>query len=94
MRHLAGTSLVALAVAALLASLSLVSWRQVKALEALERVDSLRQEHVLSVAVREELEGRILHLESWGRVAPDAERRLGMRKAAAGDMVHLSMGER
>jgi len=89
MRHLAGTSMVALAVAALLASLSLVSWRQVTALEALERVDSLRQEHVLDVAVREELEGRILHLESYGRVAPDAERLLGMRKAAAGEMVHL-----
>lgn len=94
MRHLAGTSLVALAVAAFLASLSLVSWRQVKALEALERVDSLRQEQALGVAVREELEGRILHLESWGRVALDAEQRLGMKKASAGDMVHLSVEER
>ena len=89
MRHLAGTSMIALAVAALLASLSLVSWRQVKALEAMERVDSLRQEHVLDVAVREDLEGRILHLESLGRVAPDAERRLGMKKAATSDVVRF-----
>ena len=89
MRRLAGTSMVALAVAAFLASLSLVSWRQVRALEALERVDSLQQERDLSVAVREELEGRIIYLESWGRVAPDAERRLGMKTAAASEMVHL-----
>jgi cell division protein FtsL len=89
MRGLAGTSRVALAVAAFLASLSLVSWRQREALDTMAALDSLRQELALEVSTLEELESRILHLESWGRVVPEAERRLGMRKAGASDIVYL-----
>jgi hypothetical protein len=89
MRALAGTSLVALAVAALLASLSLVSWRQRQALLTLDRVDSLRNECALEAATLEELEARLLHLESFGRVSREAERRLGMRKAGASEIIIL-----
>ncbi|MBT8396526.1 MAG: hypothetical protein KJN92_06155, partial [Gemmatimonadetes bacterium] len=78
MRRLAGTSMVALAVAAFLASLSLVSWRQRQALDTMERLETIRQDYALEVASREELEARIRHLESWGRVVPEAEALLGM----------------
>jgi hypothetical protein len=92
MKGLAGTSMVALAVAALLASLSLVSMRQRKALDTMAYLDSLRQESTLAEADREELTTRILHLESRGRVVPEAERQLGMRRAGASDIVRLPAG--
>lgn len=89
MKGLAGTSMVALAVAAFLASLSLVSWRQRQALDTLQRVDSLQQECTLEAATREELENRIRHLESRSRLVAEAERRLGMREASSSDIVIL-----
>jgi len=89
MRGLAGTSLVALAVAALLASLSLVSMRQGQALDTMARLDSLREERALAAADREELSSRILRLESRGRVVSEARRRLGMRQAGSSDIVVL-----
>lgn len=89
MKALTGTSLVALAVAALLASLSLVSWRQRQALLTLERVDSLKHECTLERATLDELETRLLQLESWPWVSREAERRLGMRKAGSSDIILL-----
>ena len=93
MRGLAGTSVVALAVAAFLASLSLVSWRQREALATMEVLDSLRQERTLEKGNLEELTGRILRLESWGRIVAEAERRLGMRRAGSSDIVYLPREE-
>jgi len=90
MKGLTGTSKVALAVAALLSSLSLVSLRQRTALDTMAFLDSLRLEEVMQEATRENLNSRVLHLESWGRVSEDAEMRLGMRKPGASDMVTLS----
>ena len=90
MRGLAGTSLVALAVAAFLASLSLVTWRQRQALDTLELLEELKQECALELSNRDELEGRIRYLESWGRVASEAEEWLGMRKAVSSDIVLFS----
>jgi cell division protein FtsL len=89
MKSLAGTSMVALAVAAFLASLSLVSWRQGQALDILAGLEVLRQECALEVANLDELGSRIRHLESRGRVVSEAEERLGMREAASSDIVHL-----
>ena len=89
MKKLAGTSMVALAVAAFLASLSLVSWRQGEALDTMARLDSLRQETSVQEANRQELEGRINRLESFGRVVGEAEGRLGMRPAEAHEIYHL-----
>jgi cell division protein FtsL len=93
MRKLAGTSKVALAVAAFLASLSLVSWRQREALDTMEALETLREESALEASNREELENRIRFLESRGRVVREAETRLGMRRAEGSDIVHLP-GER
>lgn len=89
MRRLAGTSLVALATAILLASLSLVAWRQARALESLESLDGLRRDLTLAQAEREELELRVHELESRGRIVPEARRRLGMRVPDAAEIVIL-----
>jgi hypothetical protein len=81
MKKVAGTSAVALAVAAFLASLSLVSWRQREALETMTLRDSLKQEMVVEEANRQELERRIIQLRSLSRIVGEAEGRLGMRRA-------------
>jgi cell division protein FtsL len=94
MKRLSGTSKVALAVAALLASLSLVSVRQGTALSTMAYLDSLRVEEDLHEAIREDLNSRVLYLESYGRVSEDAERRLGMRKPGASDVVTLPREEK
>ncbi|MEX1257031.1 MAG: cell division protein FtsL [Gemmatimonadota bacterium] len=84
--------LVALAAALLLASLSLVTWRQARALEELAELDGLRREISLLEAERTDLETRIQALESRGRVLRTASERLGMRRPndASGEIVLLS----
>jgi cell division protein FtsL len=84
--------LVALAAALLLASLSLVTWRQARALEELAELDGLRREISLLEAERTDLETRIQALESRGRVLRAASERLGMRRPndASGEIVLLS----
>jgi hypothetical protein len=94
MRALAGTSMVGLAVAAFLASLSLVSWRQGEALRELERLEVLEQECLVETATLEELENKVRHLESWGRVVEEAESRLGMRRAESTDIILLPAEDR
>jgi len=90
MTRLAGTSVVALAVSVLLASLSLVAWRQARAMETLEEVDSLRRELTLGEAEMADLQRRVNVLESRGRVVAEAGERLGMRRASASEIVILS----
>ncbi len=94
MNRLAGTSMVALAFAALLASLSLVAWRQARALESLERLDTARRELTLSRAELADLESRVRILESRGRVVPEARERLGMRMPHASQIVILAGEDR
>jgi cell division protein FtsL len=89
MTRLAGTSLVAMAAAALLSSLSLVAWRQARAMEALEHLDDLRREVTLGEAERTDLLRRVHFLESRGRVVLEAGERLGMRLPRAGEIVYL-----
>lgn len=90
MRRMSGTSLVALATATLLASLSLVAWRQARAMEALESLEEVRMGWTLGLAELEELESRIRVLESRGRVVPEARARLGMRMPEASEIVILT----
>jgi len=92
MRRLSGTSAVALATAAFLASLSLVAWRQGRALELLEDQDRTRREWDLGVAERDELQRRVRSFESRGYVVPEAERRLGMRMPVASEIMILTGG--
>jgi len=93
MKSLAGTSKVALAVAAFLASLSLVSWRQREALDTLRDLETLLQETAVEAGTQEELESRIRILESRARVTREAEERLGMRVAEGSDIVLMPVGD-
>lgn len=90
MRRMSDSKRVAIAVAALLASLSVVTWRQMRALEALEELHDLGQEIEVVSAVRKDLLGEIQYLESRGRVVPEARQRLGMHNPAADEIVYLS----
>lgn len=92
--RLSTPSLVALAFAALLASLSLVTWRQGRALDALEALDTVRRERSLAEADRVEIQRRIQVLESRSWVAPEARRRLGMHNPVGSEIVYLAGGER
>ena len=81
MRRPGGSTVVTLGVALLLGSLSLVMWRQARAMETLAEVDVLQREQALARAEGVELKRRIQVLESRGRVVPAASSRLGMEIA-------------
>ena len=68
MSRISRSSFVALAVAALLAALSLVTWRQSRSHEVLAELDQLRREASLVLAERTDLERRVLFLESRGQI--------------------------
>ncbi len=90
MRRLGDSKRVAIAVGALLASLSVVTWRQMRVLEALEELYDVRQEIEVISAAGKNLLGEIQYLESRGRVVPEARERLGMHNPAADEIVYLS----
>lgn len=84
-----GAIRLALAFAALLASLSLVVWRQSRAHEILRDVDALRSARALAEAERSALMTKIQTLESRARIKALAEGRWGMRVPASGELVML-----
>lgn len=90
MRH-EGTLRVALAFSALLGSLSLVIWRQSRALELLRELDALRTERAVAESNRSRLNERIQHLESRARVLEEASARWGMRVPASGEALVLKV---
>ncbi|MEN8376264.1 MAG: hypothetical protein ABFS34_12515 [Gemmatimonadota bacterium] len=77
-RRTLGSLALALGFAALLAALSLVVWRQSRALESLRGLETVRKERALAEAERFELSRRIQYLESRGRIEPYARERLGL----------------
>ena len=81
MKRMPGYGLLVLAVAGLLVSLSLVTWRQARSMEALSDLDRIEREQALARAEGEELARRIQVMESRGRVVPLARERLGMEIA-------------
>jgi cell division protein FtsL len=87
-----GVVLAALGIAALLLSLSLVTWRQSRAREAMAELDALHREISLVRAERAAFERRIQSLESRGHVVPAARERLGMRTPGAASIVLLAPG--
>jgi hypothetical protein len=76
-------------VAAFLASLSLVAWRQGRALDSLQRLETIQRDLTLAGAEQEELNNRIRLLESRSRVVSEAEDRLDMHVALDGEWVDL-----
>ena len=92
MTQFSGASLVALAMAALLGALTLVAWRQSRALESLAELDTVRSEVSLALAEREELDRRIRRLESRAHVV-EAASRIGMHTPEASEIVYLTGGQ-
>jgi len=84
--------LTAVGIVAVLLSLSLVTWRQSRAREAMAELDGLRREISLVQAERAAFERRIQSLESRGHVVPAARERLGMRTPGAANIVLLAPG--
>lgn len=91
MRSHSGTIRLALSFAALLGSLTLVIWRQSRALEMLRGIDDMRSSRVIVEAERAELTRRIQTLESRGRVVADAHDRLAMHVPSANEIVILPL---
>lgn len=89
MRAQRGLLRLALAFAGLLASLSLVVWRQSRALEMLRSLDQVRQERAVLETERSLLVGRIQRLESRGQVVQAAGARLGLRVPVGDEIVVL-----
>ena len=71
----------ALAMAALLASLSLVAWRQGRAYEVRQALDDFQSELALSRSTQFELRGEIASLQSRDRIVEVAAERLGLYPA-------------
>lgn len=80
------------ALAAFLAALATVTWRQSRAFEALAELDELRWRSSVARAERVEVERRIQGLESRSRVVGEARRRFGMRMPDAAELVILPKG--
>jgi len=91
MRGHAGTIRLALAFAAMFAALTLVIWRQSRALELLRAMDTMRSARVIAEAQRSELIRNIQMLESRARVVADARDRLGMHVPSAQEIVILPL---
>lgn len=74
-----GTIRLVLAFATLLTSLTIVVWRQGRALEALRELDRARSVRAIAESERSALLARMQHLESRARILDVATRRLGLR---------------
>ncbi|HSJ07009.1 MAG TPA: hypothetical protein VK936_09910 [Longimicrobiales bacterium] len=77
------------ACALLFTSLSLVVWRQSRALEELRALDAARSTRAVLQAERSELQREIQGLESRSRIIAVAGRRLGLRVPAASEIMIL-----
>ncbi len=86
--------LLALGFSGLLAALSLVTWRQSRAFEALAELDGLERSLSLAESERTELLRRIQQLDSRTRISSFAQEHLGMHRPDASEMVLLSRGAR
>jgi cell division protein FtsL len=84
-----GSIRVALAFAAVLASLTQVIWRQSRALELLRSLDEVRSERALAESERASLTARTQVLESRTHVRDVASARLGLRVPTAEDLITL-----
>lgn len=89
MRGGAGVIRLAMAFAVLLFALSMVVYRQSRALVALRSLDRVRTTLAVVEAERAEQQQRIQRLESRGRIVTVAGTRMGMRVPAGNEIVIL-----
>lgn len=94
MTRLSATLILALSVAAFLAALSVVAWRQGRARDVMADREQVREDIALESEVRAELADKIIHLESRRRVVSEARERLGMDYPDTRDLVMLPGGDR
>lgn len=85
-----GVIRVALAFVLLLGSLSLVIWRQSRALDTLRALDEVERAMAVLEAERQELVHRIQRLESRGRIL-EAAAELGLHVPAGPELVILPL---
>ncbi|MDT8367825.1 MAG: hypothetical protein RQ745_01365 [Longimicrobiales bacterium] len=83
---------IAMVLAVFLGSLTLVAWRQGRALDLMGKVDSVRAAVSLEHAETDELQHRIQRLESRAWVVEQARVRLGMHRPDASEIRILSGG--
>ena len=81
----------ALAFAALFASLSLVVWRQSRALDVLRELDRTRTAAAIAEAERSDLTRRLEFLESRAHIVSEAKRQLGLRVPSANEIVIMRL---
>lgn len=86
MRRSSGAIRLGIACALLFASLSLVVWRQSRALEELRALEAARSERAVLQARRAELQREIQRLESRAYVVAAAGSRLGLRLPTHAEM--------
>ena len=86
-----GTLRMGLAMAALFAALSLVVWRQSRALEVLRTLDAARSERAILESERSALQRRVQELEGREHIVQVAGERLGLRPPAADELVILRL---
>lgn len=88
-----GTPLIrtALLFALLLGSLTLVVWRQSRALSELRELDAVKRDRVVEEARRSALVRRVEQLESRARVSEVARERFGMRLPSGREIVILPL---
>jgi cell division protein FtsL len=81
----------ALLLALLLGSLTMVVWRQSHALAVLRELEAVRRERVVEEARRSALSRRVEQLESRTRVSAAARARFGMRLPSGDELVILPL---
>ena len=89
MKRGTGAIRMGIACAMLFGSLSMVVWRQSRALEELRGLDAARAERALLQAEHSELQRDIQRLESRSRIVAVARERLGLRTPAGDEIVFL-----
>jgi cell division protein FtsL len=77
----------------LLGSLTLVVWRQSRALEMQRALESVRHERVVEESRRSALLRQVEQLESRGRITSAAASRFGMRLPSGSEIVILPLAE-
>ncbi|MDE2653234.1 MAG: hypothetical protein OXI71_05385 [Gemmatimonadota bacterium] len=82
------------ALAAVLAALSAVAWRQSTTRETMEELDRNDGELAVVLDEREDVAHELMAVESWGWVAGEAARRLGMRPPTEREVIITSGGAR
>lgn len=82
------------ALAAMLAALAFVAWRQSTTRETMQGLQEIQRDLAIAADEREELVRRLTQLEARPRIAAEAARRLGLRPPSDHEVVMPAGGWR